>query len=154
MTEKPQFPYKEIYITPFTGRRRIDEDGVVTYEPIERNLCPTGVRLLDDFVAHIALGKGNRIAYCQRMGITTAQFSQFLLLLTGAGLSEFCTHLTLRLADDLLRYTDLDISEVASRSGVGTGVNLFYVFRRVYNCSPTDRRRALRKRGDLGRYSV
>ena len=154
MSEKPQFPYEEIYITPFTSRRHIDENGVATYEPIERNLQPTGVRLLDGFAAQIAFGNGSRNAYCKRMGITTTQLNHLLQLLTGVGTSDFRTYFSLRLVDDLLRYTDLEISEIASRSGIGSTVNLFYIFRRVYDCSPTDRRLMLRKKGDLNRYKL
>lgn len=154
MNEKPQFPYEGLYISPFTARRRYDEDGHVNYVPLERNLQPSGVRLIDEFAVQLAGGNGSRGAFCRRMGITTTQLNTLFLLLTGISADGFRMYFCLRLADDLLRYTDMEVREIARRSGLGTSTNLFYTFRREYKCSATDRRYALRKKGDVGRYKL
>ena len=154
MTETPQFSYKAMYITPFTQLRRTDVDGRESYVPIERNFQPTGIRLLDGFAEQLVAGNSSRAAYCKRMGITTTQLSALFLLLTGANADTFRRYFCLRLADDLLRYTDMDIPAVALRSGFGTSVNLFLACRKAHNCPPTDRRLMLRKKGDLGRYKL
>lgn len=154
MDASPQFPYEGLYISPFTTRRRYDEDGNVSYVPLERNLQPSGVRLLDGFAAQLADGNSNRGVYCKRMGITTTQLNTLFLLLTGISADGFRMYFCLRLADDLLRYTDMEVREISRRSGLGTSTNLFYTFRREYKCSATDRRYALRGKGDVGRYKL
>ena len=154
MDASPQFPYEGLYISPFTQKRRYDEDGNVSYIPLERNLRPSGIRLLDGFALQLANGLGSRGAYCRRTGITTTQLDVLFQLLTGISADGFRTYFRLRTADDLLRYTDMEVREVARRSGLGTSTNLFYTFRRELRCSATDRRYALRKKGDLGRYKL
>lgn len=154
MDASPQFPYEGLYISPFTTRRRYDEDGNVSYVPLERNLQPSGVRLLDGFAAQLADGNSSRGVYCKRMGITTTQLNTLFLLLTGISADGFRMYFCLRLADDLLRYTDMEVREISRRSGLGTSTNLFYTFRREYKCSATDRRYALRDKGDVGRYKL
>lgn len=154
MTTEPQFPYADIYITPFSSRRRYDEDGRVSYVPIERNLHPTGVEMIDDFVNRLTDGQSSTAAYCRKYGITRTQLSNLFLLLTGAHLEDFRRYYCLRLADDLLRYTNMEVREIARRSGLGTSTNLFYIFSRHLKCSATDRRYALRKKGDVGRYKL
>lgn len=154
MNVSPQFPYETLYISPFTLERRFDEHGNVSYITLERNLQPTGIHLLDEFVAQLAEGHRERGTFCKRMGITTHQLNTFILLLTGVTTEDFRKYFSIRLADDLLRYTNMKISEVAQRSGIGSTVNLFYIYREKYNCSASDRRYAIRKKGDLGRYKL
>lgn len=40
---KPQWTLDEVYISPFTARRRYDEEGIAHYDTVERNLKPTEV---------------------------------------------------------------------------------------------------------------
>jgi len=44
---KPQWTLDEVYISPFTARRRYDEEGVMHYDAVERNTAPTGVEVAD-----------------------------------------------------------------------------------------------------------
>lgn len=55
-------------------------------------------------------------------------------------------------ADLLLRYTDMTVEELARRSGTGTRTNLYFIYERDLNTSPTTRSNALRKPGECGRY--
>ena len=63
-------------------------------------------------------------------------------------------HNGLRTADALLRYTKLPIADIAARSGMGTRGNMYFIYEREFNLSPTDRRDQLREKGDLGRYII
>jgi len=73
---------------------------------------------------------------------------------TGMSGPDFRMAYQLRLADDLLRYTDLPLAEVARRSGLGSHTNFCVVIRRERKQTPTERRMALRQKGDAGRYRV
>ena len=56
--------------------------------------------------------------------------------------------------DDLLRYTDLPLAEIARRSGLGSQINLYQALRRDCNMSATERRHFLRQEGDEGRFEL
>jgi hypothetical protein len=47
----PQFSLDELYISPFSAKRYYDLDTCQAhYRPVERNLAPTGVKLMDRFL--------------------------------------------------------------------------------------------------------
>ena len=60
----------------------------------------------------------------------------------------------MRLADDLLRFTDLAFDEVARRSGLGSPNNMYLALRREYDMSASERRAFLRQEGDAGRFRL
>jgi len=91
---KPQWTLDEVYISPFTARRRYDEEGVMHYDAVERNTAPTGVEVMDHYLRRLSEGKD-------------------VVILTGMKGQDFRMAYQLRLADDLLRYTDLPLAEVA-----------------------------------------
>lgn len=155
-TFKPQFTVDDLYITPFKGRRVFDpETGERRYEPIERNLHPSGVHVLDAYVRYIGEdGQFSRRAFVKRHGISSNDLSAMCRVLTGLSADELFHEIRLRLADDLLRYTSLPMSEVARRCGANTQQNLCVIFRNKYKCIPTDRRWQLRRKGDNGKFCV
>lgn len=143
----------ELYISPFSRKRVYNEQGTMSYVPIERNLRPTGVEVIDSMLQSLASGMPYR-QLGRQMGLSTADLTGLFRTLTGLSAPNFCLQYSLRLADDLLRYTDMELDEIARRSGFGTAVNLFYTFRREYDCAPGERRHALRRKGDVGRFGV
>lgn len=151
---QPQFPADELYITPFTAERIYEKDGSVTYRPMERNLNPTGVTILDDFIRYVTNGNVLVKNFCTRYGLDTENFSYFVWMLTGVKADVLRHKIALRMADDLLRYTSMATEEVARRCGLGKALNLTRLFRKYYDCTPAERRRALRKKRDEGRFVV
>ena len=54
----PQFKLEDLYITPFTGKRYFDpQTGKAYYKPVERNMTPTGVHMLDKFLQCVCTSK-------------------------------------------------------------------------------------------------
>ena len=82
------------------------------------------------------------------------EFSVFCLLLTGMDYESLHEAIRLRLADDLLRFTDLEMRDVARRCGYSDYSGLFKLFERKYKRTVGDRQRQLRKRGDVGRWRI
>ena len=150
----PQFKPEELYISPFISRRVYDEDGNISYQPLERNLNPTGIHLLDEFLLEITAGLDSQATFCHWRGISSAHLSGFVQLLTGLSAKELRLTLALLLADDLLRYTSLTLAQIAIRIGLGTTVNLCYLFQSRYGSTPLDRKRSLRKGGDVGKFRL
>ena len=62
---KPQWTLDEVYISPFTARRRYDEEGVMHYDAIERNLHPTGVEVMDHYLRRLSEGKDVVKDFCK-----------------------------------------------------------------------------------------
>lgn len=152
-TITPQFTLDALYISPFTARRSFDDNGTPVYTPIDRLTRPSGIDLLDRYVQHLTAG-GRRETFCRLTGLTTGELNTFVRLLTGLTAPEFTRQYSLRLAADLLRFTDMDVREVARRSGFN-GVATFHRYtRKLHNVTPQEYRRHLRQKGDAGRYRV
>lgn len=151
----PQFDFEQLYIPPFTHRRSADEDGNIVYRPVgERNLAPTGVAVMDDWLRHLAEGHADLAAFCARYNARTSDLDSLVFLLTGMSNLEFRTRWQLRTADALLRYTKMSVEDIARRSGMGTRNNMYFIYEREFNLSPTERRRQLREKGDVGRFAT
>ena len=151
----PQFSFEGLYITPFTHERTTDEYGNVVYYPIKgKDMTPTGFAVMDDYLQHLSMGKADISDFCARYNARTADIDSLVFLLTGLPNLDFRTRWQMRTADLLLRYTNMGVVEIARRSGMGTRNNMYFIYERELNCSPTERREAIRKSGDLGRFII
>lgn len=151
---EPQFTLDDLYIPPFTQKKRYDEDGRWKYVSVERPTAPTGIHVVDDYLRYLAAGQSDMQAFADRHGLKTEEMAAVVFMLTGLRGVRFRQLFQMRLADDLLRYTDLAFDAVARRSGLGSSNNLYLALRREYNMSATERRAFLRQDGDAGRYRL
>ena len=151
LKEEPQFKFDDLYTPPFTKKKRYDEDGRWQYVAITKNPSPTGIRVMDEYLAQLASGNFDIVGFATGLGLKSDEINALVLILTGIKGYRFRQLYQLRVADDLLRYTDLPPAEVARRSGHGSPNNFYLALRREYNMSATERRRFLRRDGDLGR---
>lgn len=149
---KPQYTLDDLYISPFRKRRVYNEDGIGRYEALEVKTEPTGIEVFDKYLNYLAKGNSGMENFASALGARVEDIDSIVFLLTGMRGVDFRMTYQLRLADDLLRYTNLEMAEVGRRSGIGTPTNLYYAYKRAYNVSPTRRRSQLRKKMDLGRY--
>ena len=154
LKSRPQFTMEQLYIAPFTSRKRFDEDGRWEYVAIERNLAPTGIWVMDDYLGYLSAGRSDMGAFAERHGLRTEEVAALVFILTGVKGVRFRQLYQMRLADDLLRFTDLPFDEVARRSGLGSSNNMYLALRREYNMSASERRAFLRLDGDLGRFRI
>ena len=79
---KPQFTINDLYISPFIHRRRYSEDGHMTYVPLERNLQPTGINVMDEFLRYLSQGQSDIAAFCKRNGTRVGDIDSLIFLLT------------------------------------------------------------------------
>ena len=152
----PQFKVEDLYISPFKTERHFHPDtGKVVYVPIEQNLTPTGVHLFDHFLQIICLSR--KFSYrniSSKLGVPMRDFTGMTYVLTGMSMEEIYLALRMRLADDLLRYTELPLVEISERCGFGTVQGMYKMFQKAYKTTPTLRQIGLRNKGDAGRYGV
>ena len=92
--------------------------------------------------------------FCEKRGLGYADLSGLVFCLTGMSGEDFRLTYQMRMADDLMRYTSMRLDEVAKRSGIGSPLNLNQSYQREYAMPPGERRRLLRKKGDVGRYRL
>ena len=155
MTEQqPDFTFDDIYISPFRRVRHFDDDGLPYYSPVERNLRPTRVAAIDQLVQSLTNGHASMSAFARRLGCSPRDVSGFVRCFSGMSGEEFRQRYLQRLVDDLLRYTSLSVAQVAERSGLGCSRTLIAFTRRLYGCTPVERRRRIRKAGDEGRFAL
>ena len=152
LTIKPQYTLEDLYISPFKKRRVYDEEGYVRYQELEVKSEPTGIEVFDKYLKYLSQGNNGQDSFASTIGARVEDIDSMVFLLTGMRGIDFRMAYQLRKADDLLRYTDMEMAEVAKRSGIGTPTNLYYAYKRAYNTAPTQRRYQLRKKKDLGRY--
>lgn len=150
----PQYTLDQLFITPFTHAFTADGMGRTGYTPIERSLSPSGIHILDAYLQALHRGHSDIAQFCERFSARTSDLDGLVFLLTGMTNQDFRNRWILKTADLLLRYTNMTVEEIARRSGAGTRTNLYFIYERDLNTSPTARRQALRKPGELGRYKI
>jgi len=154
LLREPQFGLDVLYRMPFREVREFDpETGEARYSRIEREPERSGVWMLDELLAWLDAGApGTVLQFCEKRGLGYADLSGLVFCLTGMSGEDFRLTYQMRMADDLMRYTSMRLDEVARRSGIGSPLNLNQSYRREYDMPPGERRRLLRKKGDVGRY--
>ena len=150
----PQYTVDDLYTPPFTAYRHFDTNGVMYYLPLEVERRTTGVNVFDEYLAYLLRGRRNITGFAERYGLRVEDIDSMVFILTGMRGVDFRMALQVRLADDLLRYTDLQMAEVAARSGFGSANNLYLTCKREFGVAPGKRRKTLRQQGDAGRYRL
>lgn len=153
---EPQFALDVLYRMPFREVREFDpETGEARYSRIEREPARSGVWMMDELLAWLDAGSPGTVAqFCEKRGLSYNDLGGLVFCLTGMSGEDFRLTYQMRMADDLMRYTRMTLAEVAKRSGIGSPLNLNQSYRREYDLTPGERRRLLRKKGDVGRYRV
>ena len=153
---EPQFALDGLYRMPFREVREFDpETGEARYSRIEREPERSGVWMMDELLAWLDAGAPGTVAqFCEKRGLGYADLGGLVFCLTGMSGEDFRLTYQMRMADDLMRYTSMRLDEVARRSGIGSPLNLNQSYRREYDLTPGERRRLMRKKGDVGRFRV
>lgn len=150
-----QYTVEQVFISPFDAEREYAPDGRWHWKPLPRSTSPTGIEVFDAFLRYISSGHYERRKFYARYGVAEDwredsynPFPGFVMVLTGMDIREFHNRYTLRTADLLLQYTDLDMKDIARRSGTYDASTLNRLYRKYHNCTTRQRRLALRKQDD------
>ena len=154
MQETKPITLDEIYISPFTARRVYSEDGVVSWIPLKRNLEPTGIARLDFIFRSFSEGNGDFGWIADRLGCTRADMWGWARVMLGMDARDFRHAYRFRLANDLLRFTSLPISEVARRAGFSSASLMCQQYMKYEHCSPEEVRRSSRLPMDEDRFRI
>lgn len=117
---EPQYTLESPFITPFTHAFTANDMGRTGYTPIERNLTPTGIQVLDAYLQALHRRQSDIADFRDRYNACTSDLDGLVFLLTGMTNQDFRKCWILKTADLLLRYTDMTVEEIAHRSGAGT----------------------------------
>lgn len=154
MERKPQFTVKDLFVTPFTKQRLFHEDGTVEFVDIPDTQIHTGLDVFDEVITMLRSGKCSVDRILKELGVDRKDINGLMRLATGLNLAEFVAEWQLLTADELLRYTNMSMAEVAKFCGMGSGVNLSRRISQAYKYPPVSRRWELRKKNDLGRFRL
>ena len=154
LKSEPQFWLDDVYISPMRQRRRYSEDGYVSYVLVERNTQPTGFHIFDDYLLYLSNGGSDMQTFADRHGLRREDIDSLVFVLTGMRGVDFRMAFQVRMADELLRYTDLGMADVSKRAGFGSANNLYLTYKCEFGIAPGERRQKIRKEGDVGRYKV
>ncbi|KKB45739.1 helix-turn-helix domain-containing protein [Parabacteroides gordonii] len=154
MKRKPQFTVQQLFVPPFTTMRRYHEDGTYEYVPLPDTRIHTGLDVFDEMISLMSRQVYSARQLAVRLGVKEPDLSDLVRIATGLCLSEFVAAWQLLMADELLRYTDLRMTEIARYCGMGKGVNFTNRIVRAHKCPPLTRRWELRQKNDLGRFKL
>jgi AraC-like DNA-binding protein len=154
LADEPQFKFDDVFITPLRLRRHYADDGTVSYTEFERKMAPTGIRIFDAYLHYLTDGNSDLQVFADRHGLRVDDIDSLVFVLTGMRGVDFRQKYQVRIANQLLRYTDMTVAEVAKRSGIGSANNLYLTYKREYNLAPGYRRQRIRQPGDLGRFKL
>ncbi len=142
----------DLYISPFVSRRVYTEDGEVKWVPMERNLAPTGISVIDFIARSMAEGHSDMDWLAQQLGCSRQHMLGWFRTMTGMSARDFRHAYMFRLADDLLRYTSMTYDEVARRAGFTSVSVLSQQYRKYRHRTAHEVRKAIRQPRDEGRY--
>lgn len=154
MEEYKRLTLEDIYISPFTARRRYDEEGVIHWDPIERNLNPTGFPQIDHIARLMSQGYTNLKWLAQHLGCRVSDLHGWAKTLFGMNAVELRRQYIFRLADDLLRYTSMSTEQIARRTGCYSSSSLCQQFIKHRHFTPDQRRQSIRRERDENRFKM
>lgn len=126
----------------------------MSYVEVPRQMEPTGIHVFDAFLQYMSRGESNVKAFADGYGLRHEDLESLVFILTGMRGVDFRIAYHLKAAEELLRFTDLSMAEVARYSGFGSPNNLYLTYKREFNISPGYRRARLQKPGDRGLYKL
>ena len=150
----PQYPLERLYVSPFTKKRGFDE-RTLEYKmvQIETTRQLTGIKPLDAVVDCLVAGTDPRcVAYS--FGLTRQKLSTLVFTMTGLTLVGLRKQWNMRMARELLQYTELPLKEVMRRCGYTSMPTFSNFVRQSAGLSPLDIRRDARQRGQIGKYAL
>ena len=154
MKRKPQFTVQQLFVSPFATMRRYHEDGTYEYVPLPDTRIHTGLDVFDEMISLMSRRVCSAGQLAVRLGVKGPDLNGLVRIATGLCLSEFVAAWQLLMADELLRYTDLRMTEIARYCCMGNGVNFTNRIVRAHKCPPLTRRWHLRQKNDLGRFKL
>lgn len=144
----------DLYITPFTARRVYNEDGVISWVPVERKLNPTGVSVIDFIVRSMSNGNCNWLWLARNLQCSLRDIKGLIRTVTNMNADKFRHDYMFRMADELLRYTTMSTTEVAKRAGFTSASSMSQQYARSRKISPKAQRLALQRSIDKGRFRL
>ena len=144
----------DLYINIFRLKRIYEPDGTIRWEPLQVNRQPTGIKALDHIFQEMSRGNFSLDHIAKQLECEAKDLYGAIKLLTGMKASQFKRAYQLRVADELMRYTELPLDEVAQRCGTSSRQGLNQLYKSMINTTPATRRFLIRKQNDVGRYAL
>lgn len=143
----------DVYVSILTRTRVTSPEGWTRMEPVAKRKIDTGSIIIDAVGQALAEDcRINSTEVARAMHSSTKVLGAVFELLTGMNLREFIKLYQRKRACEWLKCTDVDVSEVARRSGFTSQPALTHFFLKWIGCTPTDYRRRNRPADFRERY--
>lgn len=130
---RPSFPAGESVLPPEERKENNSEAFIPTYQRVNALISEQNLYLNPDLTL-------NTLA--RKTGVPARQISKAVNLTCGCNVSQWINGLRIDYAQQLLRNTDLPVTEVMLEAGFATKSNFHREFLRISGVTPTDYRRA------------
>ena len=143
--EIKRFTVDDIYVSVLKAKLVKHEGGWMRFEEVRKTFEPTGSVLMDA-LGQVLLEDKGIIAkdFAKAVGAKSWVMSWAFQWLTGMTLYEFLNQYRLKLACEWLTCTDVNIKEIARRSGYTSQSKLTNMFAKRFGCTPREYRKANR----------
>ncbi|WP_431137094.1 helix-turn-helix domain-containing protein [Psychroserpens mesophilus] len=79
-------------------------------------------------------------ALCAKIGLSPVKVQEGFKLMHGKTLNEYIRYVRVKKSEDLIKTTDLNISEIVYTLGLSSRSYFSHIFKDMYNCSPSEYR--------------
>ncbi|RSB28906.1 helix-turn-helix domain-containing protein [Enterobacter cloacae] len=130
---RPSFPAGESVLPPEERKENNSEAFLPTYQRVNALISEQNLYLNPDLTLN---------SLARKTGVPARQISKAVNLTCGCNVSQWINGLRIDYAQQLLRNTDLPVTEVMLEAGFATKSNFHREFLRISGVTPTDYRRA------------
>lgn len=76
--------------------------------------------------------------WCAKIGLSPAKVQEGFKLIHGKTINEFIRYVRVKKSEELIKTTDLNISEIVYTLGLSSRSYFSHIFKDMYNCSPSE----------------
>lgn len=138
-----QFSLNQLIISPFDAEKVYDTHGSWTWQPIARNLTPTGIRVLDIYLLWLSHGLGDTYRFCRLQSINPTHLNGLVKILTGYTCQQLQQHIHMRIASQLLLFTLMPIKDIIVRCGIRSRTAFSRDYTAYWGISPKEIRKTV-----------
>lgn len=96
------------------------------------------IRDLSDYIENYPETNLSVDEWCAKIGLSPAKVQEGFKLIHGKTINEYIRYVRVRKSEELIKTTDLNISEIVYTLGLSSRSYFSHIFKSMYNCSPSE----------------
>ncbi len=140
--ELKKIKVEDVYVSVLSRKRVANAEGWTRMEEVSKRFAPTGSIVIDAVGRVLAADSGvDSVGLAAALGVPSSALNTILKTLTGLKTCEFIKSYRLLRAREWIVCTDLELRQVAARSGFPTQGSFNRSFTEQFGQTPRDYRR-------------